>query len=391
MSSFTGNLDAAKGIRALIVNCRRALFIRQSHENVLGTATREIPALITDFCIRMIRTPRLPMFRIILVLLALNGPAVAQAGHSSGQPSAESVIWRDPGDIRSLNLFWGPGGEKHQPQPPVSFLEEDMHGTSPKFDVRDSNDKKWKAKLGVEAKPETVASRLLWAVGYGANENYFFPQLQVTNMPANLQRGQNLAGHGGLIPNVRLQRHPEGKKRIGDWNWRHNPFYGTREFNGLRVMMGLIANWDLKDDNNGIFEDEKQGGPKLYEVSDVGTSFGTPGKKYSDNRSKGNLEAFARTKLIAHIHKNYIDLNFPKRPPLSSLFEFEWDFFFRQTNMLWIGRQIPRSDAKWLASLLAQLSPDQIRDAFRAAGYSPQQIELGTRGVISRIQELNSL
>src|SRR3954453_801997 len=119
MSSFTGNLDAAKGIRALIVNCRRALFIRQSHENVLGTATREIPALITDFCIRMIRTPRLPMFRIILVLLALNGPAVAQAGHSSGQPSAESVIWRDPGDIRSLNLFWGPGGEKHQPQPPV--------------------------------------------------------------------------------------------------------------------------------------------------------------------------------------------------------------------------------------------------------------------------------
>jgi hypothetical protein len=40
---------------------------------------------------------------------------------------------------------------------------------------------------------------------------------------------------------------------------------------------------------------------------------------------------------------------------------------------------------------LAQLSPDQIRDAFRAAGYSPQEIELCTQGVISRIQELNSL
>lgn len=327
----------------------------------------------------------------MVVLLALTGAAVAQTRLTSEQPNAESFIWRDPGDIRSRNLFWGPGGEKHQPKPPFSFVEEDMHGTSPKFDVRDSNDKKWKAKLGIEAKPETAASRLLWAVGYGANENYFFVDIQVANMPLTLQRGQNLVGKGGLVPNVRLQRHPEGTKRIGYWNWRRNPFYGTREFNGLRIMMGLIANWDLKDDNNGIFEDEKQSGPKLYEVSDVGTAFGTAGKRYSDKKSKGNLEAFARTKLIAHIHKKYIDLNFPKRPPLSSLFELEWDFFFRQTKMLWIGRHIPRADAKWIGSLLAQLSPDQIRDAFRAAGYSPQEIELCTQAMISRIQELNSL
>jgi hypothetical protein len=335
----------------------------------------------------MIRMPQ--TVRNIAVLLALAGVAGGQIRRPSTRPDAQSIIWRDPGDVRSLNLFWGPGGEQHQPQPPVTFVEEDMHGTSPKFDVRDSNDKKWKAKLGLEAKPETAASRLLWAVGYGANENYFFPQLQVTNMPATLQRGQNLAGHGGLVPNVRLQRH--SGKRIGDWNWRHNPFYGTREFIGLRVMMGLIAKWDLKDDNNGIFENEKQAGPRLYEVSDVGTAFGTAGKKYSDKQSKGNLGAFARTKLIAHIHNNYIDLNFPKRPPLSSLFELEWDFFFRQTRILWVGRHIPRADAKWIGSLLAQLSPDQIRDAFRAAGYSPREIDVCTQAVISRIQELNSL
>ena len=143
---------------------------------------------------------------VAVLLLALAAAASAKRA-SSAQPSPDGAIWRDPGDIRSLNLFWGAGGEKHQPQPPVAFFEEDMHGTSPKFDVRDSNDKKWKAKLGLEAKPETAASRLLWAVGYGANENYFFPQLQVTNMPATLRRGQNLAGHGGVVPNVRLQRH----------------------------------------------------------------------------------------------------------------------------------------------------------------------------------------
>ena len=374
---------------ALRVTCRHVPFIRPgARKTCFELQLRNSCSHQKVLAVVMARTPQLRAVRSIVALLALAAAAVAQSSPSSGQPT-ESFIWKDPGEIRSLNLFWGPGGEKHQPQPPVAFVEEDMHGTSPKFDVRDSNDKKWKAKLGVEAKPETVASRLLWAIGFGANENYFFPQLQVTNMPARLRRGQNLAGHDGLVPNVRLQRH--SGKRIGNWNWKHNPFYATREFNGLRVMMGVIANWDLKDDNNGVFEDEKQGGPKLYEVSDVGTSFGTPGKKYSNNKSKGNLAAFARTKLIAHIHKDYIDLNFPKRPPLSSLFEFEWDFFFRQMRMLWIGKHIPISDAKWIGSLLAQLSPDQIRDAFRAAGYSPQEIEQGTRGVISRIQELNSL
>ena len=324
---------------------------------------------------------------IIALALLVAGAAGAQTNQQA-KTSAHGLIWEDPGEVHSLNLFWGPGGEKHQPQPPVVFVEEDMHGTSPKFDVRDSNDKKWKAKLGLEVKPETAASRLLWAVGYGANENYFFHELQVTHMPA-LKRGQDLAGHDGTVPDVRLQRH--AGKKIGDWNWRHNPFYGTREFNGLRVMMGVISNWDLKDDNNGIFQDDKDSGQKVYEVSDVGTAFGTAGKKYSNKDSKGNFEAYRRTKLIAHVQGDYVDLNFPQRPPLASLFEFEWRFFFHQVRIEWIGKHIPRADAKWIGSRLAQLSPDQIRDAFRAAGYSPEQIDSYSQALLSRIQELNNL
>ncbi|HKW19362.1 MAG TPA: hypothetical protein VJO35_17770 [Terriglobales bacterium] len=309
----------------------------------------------------------------------------------SAHPSA--VLWKDPGDIQSLNLFWGPGGEKQEPKPPVEFLQEDLHGSNPKFDVRDSDGKKWKAKLGVEAKPETVASRLLWAVGYGANEDYFFPELKVNNMPSHLRRrrARGLAGKGGNVPNVRLQRRAGGEKKLGNWNWRQNPFYGTREFNGLRVMMGLIGNWDLKDDNNVILEDDKKAGPELYEVSDVGTAFGPAGKRYSDKDSKGNLQAYEHTKLIARVHRDYIDLNFPKRPPLLSLFQLEWGFCFHEVRIEWLGRHIPRQDAKWIGSLLAQLSPNQIRDAFRAAGYSPQQTDAAARAVISRIQELNNL
>ena len=329
------------------------------------------------------------MYRFAVVLVLLTFPSLSQ--ETKPTTAGNAIIWNDPGNVGSKNLYWGAGGEDHQPRLPVEFTQEDMHGTSPKFEVRDADGKKWTAKTGLEPRPEIAASRLLWAVGYAANENYYFEQLQVANLPTPLRRGQKFVKAGGEVFNVRMQRHPHGYKRTGKWNWRHNPFYGTREFNGLRVMMGLVANWDLKDDNNAILEKEHSPGTKVYEVSDVGTSMGTPGKSYTDRVSKGNLAVYKRTKLIAHKHDDYIDLNFPKRPPLMELFEFEWGFFFHQCKMRWVGKHIPRQDAKWIGSLLAQLSPDQIRDAFRAAGYSPLEIEGYTQAVISRIQELNGL
>ena len=48
-------------------------------------------------------------------------------------------------------------------------------------------------------------------------------------------------------------------------------------------------------------------------------------------------------------------------------------------------------DAQWMGSLLAQLSERQIRDAFRAANYSPAQINMLTRAVRDRTNELLSL
>lgn len=324
---------------------------------------------------------------LLVILLMAH---VAQAQDVSQKPQADAVLWTDPGDIHARNLYWGVGGENHQPELPVEFVKEDKGGTNPKFDVRDSADHKWKAKLGLEAKPETAASRLMWAVGYAANENYLFHELQVKNMPSSLHRGGQLV-NDEKVSDVRLQRPPHDYKKKGDWNWRHNPFYGTREFNGLRIMMGLIANWDLKDDNNAILENEKNSSPKLYEVTDVGTAFGTVGKSYTNKLSKKNLPAYQHARLIAHVHSDYIDLNFPKRPPIAALFEFQWIFFCHQVHMGWVGKHIPRSDAKWIGSLLAQLSPDQIHDAFRAAGYSPDEIEAYSQAVLSRIRELNDL
>jgi hypothetical protein len=303
------------------------------------------------------------------------------------------VLWRTPGDIRSRNLFFGPGGEAHAPHATFTFVKEDMAGTNPKFDIHDENGVKWKVKLGAEARPETVASRLVWAVGYSANEDYFVPVLHVENLPAHLHRGQNLVGPGGIFQNVRLKRYLKEDKKGGDWQWRSNPFSDTRELNGLRVMMALINNWDVKDENNAIYEEKHPEGSQspenVFIVSDLGASFGTTGRSWTHAGSKGNLKAYSQSKFISKATERYVDFNFPTRPAV--IFIFNPHEFISRLELRWIGKGIPCEDARWIGQLLAQLSPEQVRDAFRAAGYSSAEVEGFSKVVEERIAQLNKL
>jgi hypothetical protein len=337
----------------------------------------------------------------IFLALSLGGPPsshtankgswiVAVKGENTGKGA---VLWQNPTDIASRNLFYGPGGADHQPQGTFTFLKEDTSGTNPKFEVRGSDGVKWKVKLGEEPRPETVASRLVWAVGYFANEDYFLADLQVEKMPPHLKRGQNLVGPNGLMHNVRLKRDLKDEKKIGNWQWRQNPFTQSRELNGLRVMMALINNWDLKDVNNAVYEEKRAGDPagleQIYLVSDLGGSFGTTGRGRSHAISKGNLKSYAHSKFISKVTPDYVDFSVPSRPAIFSFINPAE--FVSRLRLRGIGKRIPRTDVRWMGQLLAQLSPEQIRDAFRAAGYSTQEVEGFTRVVEERITALNKL
>ena len=206
------------------------------------------------------------VFAWVMVVYVAVGAATARAQqYATTRTSTAAVVWTDPGDIRSRDLFYGPGGKDGQPQPPFTFENEDRKGTSPKFHIRDARGEKWTVKVGVEARPETAAARLLWAVGYFSNTNYFLEELQIDRMPAELSRGMEFVDKSGKVVQARLQRKP-GKDRK-HWSWRKNPLRGTREFNGLRVMMALFHNWDLKDDNNARYKD-KATGTEIYYVTD---------------------------------------------------------------------------------------------------------------------------
>jgi len=304
-----------------------------------------------------------------------------------------TVLWREPEDIGSRNLYYGRGGEEHQPHGPFTFVDEDLDGSNPKFTVRDREGVKWKVKLGAEARPETVATRLVWAAGYFVNEDYFLPEFRVEDMPAHLQRrhADRFIQPDRSMLNVRLKREPKDEKKIGSWRWRDDPFSATRELNGLRVMMALINNWDLEDKNNSIYDEKRKGQPdeRIYMVSDLGASFGTAWLDRTHEKSKGNLNWYTRTKFIKKVRPDSVDFEDPRRPAfivLANPVEF-----FRRVHLRRIGRDVPREDVKWIGGLLAKFSDDQIRDAFRAAGYTPQQIDGFAAVVETRIAELNKL
>ena len=303
-----------------------------------------------------------------------------------------TVLWREPDDLASRDLYFGPGGSQHQPHGPFTFIKEDLDGSNPKFSVRDRDGVKWKVKLGPEAKPETAATRLVWATGYFANEDYFLPTLRVEDMPVRLRRkhADQFIEPDRSMRNVRLKREPEEEKKVGTWRWRNDPFSGTRELNGLRVMMALINNWDLKDENNGIYDQRSgQADRRVYMVSDLGASFGTAWLDRTSAKSKGNLYWYSRTRFVKRVHGGLVDFEDPRRPAWIVLVNPHE--FFSRLGLLWIGRQIPREDVKWIGGLLGRLSDKQIRDAFRAAGYSPQEVDGFSADVESKIAELNKL
>ena len=108
---------------------------------------------------------------LIAVAVLASCPCFCAAKENSSTPS--TPIWRIPADIESRDLFYGAGGQKHQPRGPFRFIEEDKDGTNPKFTIEDQDGVRWKVKLGEEVRSETAASRLLWGVGYFTDEDYF--------------------------------------------------------------------------------------------------------------------------------------------------------------------------------------------------------------------------
>jgi hypothetical protein len=312
-----------------------------------------------------------------LFVLFLALPATAQ----NGAPAA--VIWHDRGDPMAMNLLSGPGGAERDPGTDFTFIKESTDGTSPKFVVADEHGVTWKVKLGEEVQSETAAARLLWAAGYSVDEDFYRSSIVVRGL-GSLSRGNEFISGGNTVAAVRLERSKGDDASIA-WSWYDNPFIGTREFNGLRVMMALINNWDLKDVNNGT--SAAADGGRLYVITDLGATFGRTGGTL--RRSKADLEHYAGAPFIDKVTATSVDFRLRSRPMFLSVFHV--GYYRERSRMESIVKDVPIADARWIGDRLGALTDTQVADCFRAAGFSADDVAGYTRVVLHRIAALKSL
>lgn len=299
----------------------------------------------------------------LVVAIAASDTGLAKPKKKKQTPTGTPVLWRRPVDIQSRDLFLGPGGAGMRPDlRRITFIKEEKGGYSKKFRVRDASGHEWVAKIGKEAQAETSAVRLLWAVGYQTEVNYLVPRVTIPGK--------------GTFSNVRFEARPDDIKRVEAWKWSRNPFVGTREFQGLKIMMALINNWDIKDSNNEILHVRGPQPDELrYIISDLGATFGHASGTFFFwrlTRSRNNPKNYANSDFLKKVKDNRVLLDYGGKRK---------DLF----------KNISIDDAVWMGSWLSQLSDQQMRDAFRAANYTPAQINLLAGTIRGRANELVSL
>ena len=302
----------------------------------------------------------------LIVILVMGLPQLALAVDKKkkrAMPRGTPVLWREPSDISARNLYLGPGGAAMKPNlRRLKLIKEEKGGYSKKYRVRHGSGREWVAKIGKEAQSETAAVRLVWAVGYVTEINYLVPRLKIEGK--------------GVFENVRLEARPENVKRLDKWKWSDNPFIGTKELQGLVVMMALLNNWDIKDSNNKILfvRNEATGEGELqYIVSDLGATFGRVKTDlpvvWRFRRNRNDPEDYSRDSFLEDVKGGRV-------------------FLFYKGKRQDLFDDIRVEDVRWIAALLSKLSDRQIADAFRAANYTPEEIRLLTSAVRSRIKEL---
>ena len=315
----------------------------------------------------------LAAFVAVIVALASSGVA-AEKKSKKKMPRGTPVMWRNRG-VESLDLFDGPGGKSGRPDlHRLRLIKSEEGGYSPKFRVRDASGREWVAKLGPEAQSETAAVRLVWAAGYVTEINYLAPCAHIPGAKMD-KKVDRCEGDG--FANVRFEARPKGVKRVGPWKWKENPFVGMHQLQGLKILMALLNNWDLKDSNNVIlYAPGRRSGELRYVISDLGATFGKegggPGFLWRITRSRNKPEDYADSKFIDKVEGGLVDFHFTGKN--SGMFD-----------------HITVEDARWVGETLSRLSDKQLADVFRAANYTPEETRTLTNAVRARINALANL
>jgi hypothetical protein len=329
------------------------------------------------------------MFRSTLLISVISGLSlISTAGQTPPRPTGTSqktatastglkpVIWADPGAVERLDFVYGVGGKANAPRPPFTFLEENLKGTNPKIRVKDSTGAEWAVKWGDEVSAETFATRVVWAAGYFVEAAYFVREGKVQGV-TGLERAKSQVKPDGSFMDARFERRTKGVKTLEgeeSWSWVVGPFVGKKEFNGLKVVVMLLSNWDNKDSrdagrgsNTAIVQTTNEA---RYMVTDWGGSLGKWGGFMS--REKWDCKGFTgQTKdFVKGIKNGFVEFGYSG--------QHSGDF----------KERIEVADVRWIMQYLGRITDAQLKSGLASSGATPEEAACFTAALRTRINQL---
>ncbi len=295
------------------------------------------------------------------------------------------VLWRDPGDVAALDLEHGPGGRDLQPRAPFTFVEEHLTGSQPCVSVTDARGRRWRVKWGGEVRAENFAVRLVWACGYFAETTYFFASGTITGA-RDLQRAASCIAADCTFQDARFELEEPGARTFFEehsWAWNDNPFVGSAQLNGLKILAMLLSDWDTKDrrdvargSNTAIFEHRLSRFRReaRYLITDWGGSMGRWGGNIV-TRGRWDVDGFeAQTpQFVTGVSDGFV----------------QFGYAGQRTADIAIG--ITLADVRWLMRYLGAITDAQLRQALDASGASEEERERFTKALRARIDQLRDV
>lgn len=281
-------------------------------------------------------------------------------------------VWM-PGDIASRNLKLGPQhSTSFLPEAVVmcDYVEARQTGT-PKFDCAIAPGDTIRVKYGEqngEVYSEVAASRLLWALGFGADHVYPV-KVVCRGCPEDPMKTHRKTDGSREFAAAIVERKMPGDEmelyRDSGWSWVELTFVdqtsggaSLAQRDALKLLAAMIQHTDSKPQQQRLACLDKAHGLQTQKdgtcahtfmmINDLGKTFGTTTMFNADDKSAVNLKEWSNTPLwkdkggcVAQLSKSFTgSLEHPK---------------------------ISEAGRAFLAGLLAQLTDQQLRDMFEAA------------------------
>lgn len=296
--------------------------------------------------------------------------------------SSRAVIWRHSGALSAADVEAGPHGVDGAPEPPFRFIEEHDAGSQPCVSVRDGRGRVWRVKWGQEVHTEVFGTRLAWAFGYFAEPSYFIASGRITGAK-DLRRARACIDEREHFSDARFELDEDGVTKHFDahgWAWHDNPFVGSHELSGLKILMMLVSNWDNKDvrdvargSNTAIFECRTHHTTEArYLIIDWGAALGAWGSNILQ-RGRWDPEAFAgqNPQFITGVEGDLVQ------------------FGYQGQRTADVASGITRADVRWFDRVASGVSDEHLRAALGASGASREETDLFTASLRARLTQIH--